>query len=185
MSDGRTWGRRRRAQTREFACGTPLANTACMDTLDTLLHELHQSIDRLADDLALDRPDLATALRRRSESIPRPANRAEPHVSPGARAACMRLYPLLYHALDAGLIEAREFDALMLLRIRAGRTLERRARVVVSHRGNERRVPGVRATWSSTVSVPYVPGARAAASAARRACYSPRRAASSDASVTA
>jgi hypothetical protein len=94
-----------------------------MDPLDRLLRELHHSIDRLADDLAIDRPDLATALRRKSESIPRPADPAEPRESPGSRAACTRLHPLLYHALDAGVVEARDFDALMLLRGRASRAL--------------------------------------------------------------
>jgi hypothetical protein len=114
------------AQVVEFARGTALAMARGMahPTLDTLLEELHRSIDRLADDLSLDRPDLATALRRKSESIPRPADRAPSPAETGSRVACRRLHPLLYHALDEGVVHARDFDALMLLRRRAGRLLD-------------------------------------------------------------
>lgn len=76
--------------------------------LDELLHQIHHSIDRVAQDLERDRPDLARALRRESTRIPRPS--------------------LLYQALDAGALDARRFDVLMLQRVRADRALRTAAR---------------------------------------------------------
>jgi hypothetical protein len=95
--------------------------------IDQLLTELHRSFDLLAEDLMRDRPDLANALRLQTMNIPRPpltvGERASP---PSPETACSELPPLLYGALDAGLVDAREFDRLMVLKTRAARTLRRR-----------------------------------------------------------
>ncbi len=93
-------------------------------TLTDLLTDLHGSLDRLADDLARDRPDLSAALRRKTALIPRPEDVAQPRrQSHTRRSALARVRPLLYHALDAGLVEPPQFDALMLLGTRAHRAL--------------------------------------------------------------
>lgn len=74
-----------------------------------------------------DRPDLANALRLQTMNIPRPrvtvGERASP---PSPEMACAELPPLLYGALDAGLVDAREFDRMMVLKTRAARTLRSR-----------------------------------------------------------
>jgi hypothetical protein len=114
------------------------------DMFVELLTDLHQSIDLLAQDLARDRPALAAALRRRSAWIPRPED-----VSPTARApttsggnsapsahsrarapssgaVCRQLPPLLYRALDEGVLNAKQFDSLMVGQSRAARALRER-----------------------------------------------------------
>lgn len=92
-----------------------------------LLTELHASLDRLAEDLQPDRPELAAALRRQTAWIPRPSE-ARAHLRQIARRKdpCATLGPLLYHALDHGVLDARGFDALMIRRTRAARILAAR-----------------------------------------------------------
>jgi hypothetical protein len=94
--------------------------------LDELLTHLHQSIDLLATDLMRDRPDLARALRVQTAGIPQPERERSTAPPPSAGAACARLPPLLYGALDAGVVDARKFDRLMLLKTRAACTLRGR-----------------------------------------------------------
>jgi hypothetical protein len=97
-----------------------------------LLTELHRSIDRVAEDLSVGRPELAAALRREASWIPRPeevARHPPPQLAPpDAARACSALRPLLYDALDEGVVDARRFDSLMLRRARAARALRERAR---------------------------------------------------------
>jgi hypothetical protein len=76
-----------------------------------LLVHLHTSIDRVADELAPDRPELAHALRARARRLPRPED--------------ARL--LLYDTLAAGLFDAQQFDQLMLRQNRAARAERRGA----------------------------------------------------------
>jgi hypothetical protein len=87
-----------------------------------LLTDLHRNIDRVASDLAHDQPALAEALRNEAAWIPRPedVDRAD---APAAGVACAALRPLLYEALDEGVLDARRFDTLMLQRGRAARLL--------------------------------------------------------------
>lgn len=87
-------------------------------TFVDLLIDLHRSLDRVAEDLQPDRPDLAAALRRQSAWIPRPdiATAPQPRSVAGA---CAALPPLLYEALDEGVIDARTFDKIMIRRLRA------------------------------------------------------------------
>jgi hypothetical protein len=96
------------------------------DRLAALFAEIHHNVDRLCDDLQFDRPDLAAAVRQRASCIPRPEELvpklpAPPHVS------AERLGPLLYDALDEGVIDSRQFDALMIDRTRARRLIAERA----------------------------------------------------------
>jgi hypothetical protein len=84
---------------------------------EALLSQLHQSIDLLAADLSRDRPDLARELRRQTAWIPTP-ERSRP---PSRRRRA--LTPLLYHALDAGILDERRFDTFMLQERRAARAL--------------------------------------------------------------
>jgi hypothetical protein len=90
-----------------------------------LLVEIHRSIDRVAEDLARDQPALAAALRKEAERIPRPEDvvRGAP---PAGGAAPESLEPLLYEALDEGVLDARRFDSLMVRQQRAARTLRTR-----------------------------------------------------------
>jgi hypothetical protein len=88
-------------------------------TFVDLLTDLHRSLDRVADDLTPDRPDLAAALRRQSAWIPRPETVATAPAPRSTTAACAALPPLLYEALDEGVIDARTFDKLMIRRLRA------------------------------------------------------------------
>jgi hypothetical protein len=90
-----------------------------------LLLELHQSIDRVARDLSRDRPDLAQALRREAAWIPRPEEILSRPVSTPARE-CARIRPLLYNALDSGIIDARRFDQMMLRQVQAAKILSER-----------------------------------------------------------
>ena len=78
-----------------------------------LLTDLHRSIDRVANEVARDMPALAAALRRRAAWIPRPedVSDAPPLTSSETPRA---LPPLLYSALDEGLIDGAKFDALMV-----------------------------------------------------------------------
>jgi len=76
-----------------------------------LLVHLHSSIDRVADELTPDRPELAHALRARAHRLP--------------RAEDARL--LLYDTLAAGLLDAQLFDRLMLRQNRAARAERRGA----------------------------------------------------------
>jgi hypothetical protein len=90
-----------------------------------LLTDIHRSLDRVCEDLERDRPELAQALRSDSAWIPRP----EEIVSlppPSTTSSVRQLRPLLYEALDAGIVDARQFDALMLERARAEQVLEER-----------------------------------------------------------
>jgi hypothetical protein len=93
--------------------------------LDELLTQLHDNLDRLADDLMRDRPDLANALRVQSAWIPHPRSRRRNRWRPrSARHVCSSLRPLLYRALDEGVLDERRFDTLMVQQRRAARTLE-------------------------------------------------------------
>ena len=90
-----------------------------------LLTDIHHSLDRVCEDLERDRPDLAQALRTHSSWIPRPDDIVSlPPLS--STDSVHELRPLLYEALDAGLVDARQFDALMLERARAEHILEER-----------------------------------------------------------
>jgi hypothetical protein len=94
-----------------------------------LLTDLHQSLERLAEDLSRDRPALANALRRESAWIPRPDEvRTKPAPPPPASPtrAVRDLRPLLYRALDEGIVSARRFDALMVRHMRARRAMRQR-----------------------------------------------------------
>jgi hypothetical protein len=95
------------------------------DPLIDLLLEIHQNVDLLCDDLQSDRPDLATAIREHAAWIPRP-DELLCGAQPSTNATVRRLGPLLYDALDEGLVDARHFDALMLERARAERVISRR-----------------------------------------------------------
>ena len=89
--------------------------------LNDLLADIHRSLDRLAEDLSRDRPDLATALRKEAALLPKP----EPS-PPRAAATCAQLGPLLYRGLDEGLVKPRNFDRLMIRRVRAANVLRAR-----------------------------------------------------------
>jgi hypothetical protein len=100
----------------------------CMlnDRLAALFAEIHHNVDRLCDDLQFDRPDLAAAVRRRASCIPRPEELV-PKPPVRSQTSVDRLGPLLYDALDEGVIDARQFDALMIDRTRARRLIAERA----------------------------------------------------------
>jgi hypothetical protein len=99
---------------------------AMQSQLTELLSHLHQSIDRLAADLMRDRPDLALALRVQTASIPRPEELRPLRPPVSARVACDELRPLLYRALEEGVVDAKGFDRLMLKQNRAARALRQR-----------------------------------------------------------
>ncbi len=94
-------------------------------TFVKLLIAIHNSLDRVCEDLERDRPELANALRMHASWIPRPEE-VIPAPPPTARESVRTLRPLLYEALDAGFVDGQRFDALMLERARAQRVLERR-----------------------------------------------------------
>jgi hypothetical protein len=96
-----------------------------MDFIGQLLTDIHSSIDRLAEDLSRDRPDLAAALRKEAALIPRPEITPSPPPPP-PRAPASRLGPLLYRALDEGILPHQRFDALMVRRARAADVLRNR-----------------------------------------------------------
>jgi hypothetical protein len=98
-----------------------------------LLRDLHRSIDLVAADVARDRPALAEALRKRAAWIPRPedvATAVQPVRERNASGdgACRALPPLLYRALDEGVLSAPQFDSLMVGQSRAARVMRERAR---------------------------------------------------------
>jgi hypothetical protein len=95
------------------------------DPLVNLLIEIHQNVDLLCEDLQHDRPDLADAIRDHAAWIPRPEELMR-GAQPSLKATVRRLGPLLYDALDEGLVDAQHFDALMLERARAERVLDGR-----------------------------------------------------------
>ena len=95
------------------------------ETFLALLTDLHQSIDRVAEDLSRDRPDLAVALRSQAAWIPRPEEIPEPPPD-NAQRACRRLRPLLYRALDEGVLDGKQFDRMMMRQVQARRALGRR-----------------------------------------------------------
>jgi hypothetical protein len=96
-----------------------------MDLVNQLLADIHGSLDRLAEDLSRDRPDLADALRKEASLIPRPDPAADARAAP-TRTTCQRLGPLLYRALDEGLLTHRRFDALMIRRVHVAGVLRSR-----------------------------------------------------------
>lgn len=95
------------------------------DPLIKLLIEIHQNVDLLCEDLEQDRPDLATAIREHAAWIPRPDELMR-GAQPSTKATVRRLGPLLYDALDEGLVDPQQFDALMLERVRAERVIDGR-----------------------------------------------------------
>jgi len=95
------------------------------DPLIGLLLEIHRNVDLLCEDLQTDRPDLADAIREHAAWIPKPDDLLR-GAQPSTKATVRRLGPLLYDALDEGLVDARQFDALMLERARAERIIDRR-----------------------------------------------------------
>jgi hypothetical protein len=102
--------------------------------LHALLTDLHASIDRVIEEVRPDEPALAAAMALEAARLPRADELARPMSatrrtpSPRPMVAARRLRPLLYSALEEGLVDGRRFDALMLRRARAERLLERRAR---------------------------------------------------------
>jgi hypothetical protein len=90
-----------------------------------LLTDLHHSLDRVCEDLEHDRPDLASALRSHATWIPRPEEIVSLPAHPST-SSVRELRPLLYEALDAGFVDARQFDVLMLERARAEHILDER-----------------------------------------------------------
>ncbi|HEY1584406.1 MAG TPA: hypothetical protein VGH63_01890 [Polyangia bacterium] len=95
------------------------------DPLVKLLIEIHQNVDLLCEDLEQDRPDLADAIRTHAAWIPRPEELLHGAL-PSTKATVQRLGPLLYDALDEGLVDAHHFDALMIERAAAERVLDGR-----------------------------------------------------------
>lgn len=97
------------------------------DPLVKLLLEIHRNVDLLCEDLQDDRPDLADSIREHAAWIPKPDDLLR-GAMPSTKATVRRLGPLLYDALDEGLLDAHHFDALMLERARAERVLDARER---------------------------------------------------------
>ena len=97
------------------------------DPLQRLLSEIHHNVDRVCADLQIDRPDLAASVRLHASWIPRPDDLPASD-GPPTRASLGRLHPLLYDALAEGLIDDRQFDVLMIERLRAARAIEERDR---------------------------------------------------------
>lgn len=95
------------------------------DPLLNLLLEIHRNVDLLCEDLQTDRPDLADAIRDHAAWIPKPDDLLR-GASPSTKATVRRLGPLLYDALDEGLVDAQQFDALMIERARAERVIDGR-----------------------------------------------------------
>ncbi len=91
-----------------------------------LLAGLHGAIDRVADDLDADQPRLAQALREKAAWIPKPKRRVRIVLTRDTRVACRSIPPLLYNALDHGLVDVDIFDALMVGQSRARRMLRAR-----------------------------------------------------------
>ncbi len=89
------------------------------DLVRSLLADLSHSLDRLADELADDRPRLAHTLRREADRSPlaAPLGAAEPR----RRWRREPLRPLLYRALEAGALDGAHFDRLMTVAARVRR----------------------------------------------------------------
>ena len=96
------------------------------DPLVQLLIEIHRHVDLLCEDLEQDRPDLADAIRTHAAWIPRPDDLLRGALPSTTQATVEQLGPLLYDALDEGLVDARQFDALMVERSAAARALDAR-----------------------------------------------------------
>jgi hypothetical protein len=107
------------------AGGTALAKRTVMRhrALLDLLAGLHRAIDQVADDLDADQPRLAQALRAKATSIPKPKHQVGIVHASDTRVACRCIPPLLYNALDHGLVDVDLFDALMVGQSRARRML--------------------------------------------------------------
>jgi len=97
------------------------------DPLHQLLVQIHRNVDRVCEDLQTDRPDLAASVRQHASWIPRP-DELFPDDPPPPQASLGQLHPLLYDALAEGVIDDRQFDVLMVDRLRAARVLEQRSR---------------------------------------------------------
>ena len=89
-----------------------------------LLSCLRTSIDRLIDELDRDRPELARAVERHTDWIPTPDEARDRIFSVGAARP---IAPVLYEALDAGALDGRELDRVVLRHERARRELADRA----------------------------------------------------------
>jgi hypothetical protein len=96
------------------------------DPLIQLLTEIHHNVERVCEDLQRDRPDLAQALRENAAWIPCPED-LQRGVLPSTKSSVRRLGPLLYDALDEGIVDAHRFDALMVARSRAERVIAEKA----------------------------------------------------------
>jgi hypothetical protein len=96
------------------------------DPLVQLLIEIHNNVDLLCEDLEHDRPDLADAIRKHAAWIPRPDELMRGAMPSTTKATVRQLGPLLYDALDEGLVDARHFDALMVERAAAERVIDAR-----------------------------------------------------------
>ncbi len=91
----------------------------------TLLSDLHEAIDRLADAVD-DQPAVAAALRRFATRLPEAerSERSETRLPQNPSA----IRPLLWEALADGLIDGHQFDVAMVTRARA-------AQVIAAHDG--------------------------------------------------
>jgi hypothetical protein len=89
-------------------------------SLRRLLADITRSLDALADDLDADRPELAHALRREARVFQEPSapNSASVAREPPPRRR-RSVEPLLYDALDAGLIGSKSLDRLLIRTRRA------------------------------------------------------------------
>jgi hypothetical protein len=93
------------------------------DPLADLLKEIQRSVDLVCAELEPDRPDLVDALRFHTAWIP-PPEQLDRGVMPSPKITVRRLGPLLYDALDEGLVDSHDFDALMIERARAERVFD-------------------------------------------------------------
>lgn len=90
---------------------------------DDILSELHASIDRVAQALLPEHPQLAAAMRAHATRLPAPPAPS----SPTARAP-RAVPPLAYRALDEGLLDGEELDRLLVRHQRAQALLRARKR---------------------------------------------------------
>jgi hypothetical protein len=109
---------------RDVPTGKPVALRAGMDD-DTLLSDLREAIHRLADAIG-DHPPTAQALGRLADDLPQTRPSLRRALAARLPRNPSRIQPLLWRALDRGLLDGRRFDAAMLARSRAQRALERR-----------------------------------------------------------
>jgi len=89
--------------------------------VDDILSDLHRSIDRVAQALLPEHPQLAAAMRAHATRLPPPP--ATARVRP-PRA----IPPLAYRALDVGLLDGDELDRLLVRDARARALLRARGR---------------------------------------------------------